>query len=113
MMADSCESASRAVKPETNEAITDLVHGIIEGKRSSGQLDDSNLTLNELRTIEETFIDIFRGLFHPRIDYTKAVQEPSKREPANARQRACRRSQAPSSGVGRVSETCRAGRANP
>jgi len=84
MMADSCESASRAVKPQTNKAITDLVHGIIEGKRNSGQLDDSNLTLNELRTIEETFIDIFRGLFHPRIDYTKAVQEPLKREQASA-----------------------------
>ncbi len=85
MMADSCESASRAVKPQTNEAITELVHGIIEGKRSSGQLDDSNLTLNELRTIEDTFIDIFRGLFHPRIDYAKAVREPSRRTPAPAR----------------------------
>lgn len=84
MMADSCESASRAVKPQTNEEITDLVHGIIEGKRNNGQLDDSNLTLNELRKIEDTFIDIFRGLFHPRIDYARAVQESPKREPAPA-----------------------------
>ena len=84
MMADSCESASRAVKPQTNEEITDLVHGIIEGKRNSGQLDDSNLTLNELRKIEETFIDIFRGLFHPRIDYARAVQESPQRAPARA-----------------------------
>lgn len=84
MMADSCESASRAVKPETNEEITDLVHGIIEGKRNNGQLDDSNLTLNELRKIEETFIDIFRGLFHTRIDYAKAVRNPAKGEQARA-----------------------------
>ena len=84
MMADSCESAARAVKPETTEEITELVHRIIEGKRNNGQLDDSNLTLNELRKIEETFIDIFRGLFHPRIDYAKAVQEPAKREPIRA-----------------------------
>ncbi len=83
MMADSCESASRAVKPQTNEEITDLVHGIIEGKRNSGQLNDSNLTLNELRKIEETFIDIFRGLFHPRIDYAKAVQAPRQRAPVH------------------------------
>ena len=34
------------------------------------------LTLNDLRKIEATFIDIFRGLFHPRIDYAKAVSEP-------------------------------------
>lgn len=81
MMADSCESAARAVKPQTNQEIADLVHDIIEGKRNSGQLDDSNLTLNELRMIEDTFIDIFRGLFHPRLDYAKAVQQPPKPKP--------------------------------
>lgn len=74
MMADSCESAIRAVKPQSSLEITELVHGIIEDKRSQGQLDDSNLTLNDLRRIEETFIDIFKGLFHPRIDYAKAVK---------------------------------------
>lgn len=84
MMADSCESATRAVKPQTNEEIADLVHGIIEGKRNNGQLDDSNLTLNELRKIEEIFIDIFRGLFHPRIDYTQAVREAPRKAPAAA-----------------------------
>ncbi len=83
MMADSCESAIRAVKPERSQEIADLVHRIIEGKRNTGQLDASNLTLNELRKIEATFIDIFRGLFHPRIDYAKAVQGPTRpsREP--------------------------------
>ncbi len=77
MMADSCESAIRAVKPESNQEITALVHRIIEGKRNSGQLDSSDLTLNDLRVIEETFIDIFKGLFHPRIDYAKAVKPRS------------------------------------
>ncbi|MCY3779147.1 MAG: HDIG domain-containing protein [Chloroflexi bacterium] len=81
MMADSCESAARAVQPQTNQEIAELVHNIIEGKRNSGQLDDSNLTLNELRMIEDTFIDIFRGLFHPRLDYAKAVQQAPHREP--------------------------------
>jgi len=75
MMADSCESAARAIKPQTNQEIAELVHNIIEGKRTSGQLDNSNLTLNELHTIEETFVDIFRGLFHPRLDYAIAVQQ--------------------------------------
>ena len=83
MMADSCESAIRAIKPQNSQEIADLVHKIIEGKRNAGQLDDSNLTLNELQKIEDTFIDIFRGLFHPRIDYVKAAQpKPPRREPA-------------------------------
>jgi len=85
MMADSCESAIRAVQPQSNQDIADLVHGIIEDKRNRGQLDASMLTLNDLRKIEATFIDIFRGLFHPRIDYAKAIQSPGapKAEPAN------------------------------
>ncbi len=86
MMADSCESAIRAVQPESNQEIAEVVHKIIEGKHSTGQLDASNLTLNDLRKIEDTFIDIFRGLFHPRIDYARAVQ------PANSRPEAPRRS---------------------
>ena len=80
MMADSCESAIRAVKPESNKAITALVQGIIDGKRSAGQLDASNLTLNELHSIEHTFIDILKGMFHPRVDYAKAAQ-PTQRSP--------------------------------
>ena len=85
MMADSCESAIRAVKPQSNKEIADLVHGIIEDKRNNGQLDASMLTLNDLRKIEETFIDVLRGLFHPRIDYAKAIQATgtSRPEPTN------------------------------
>jgi putative nucleotidyltransferase with HDIG domain len=83
MMADSCESAIRAVKPQSNQDISNLVHRIIEDKRNNGQLDASMLTLNDLRRIEATFIDIFRGLFHPRIDYAKAALAPraAKAEP--------------------------------
>lgn len=83
MMADSCESAIRAIKPQSNKEIAEVVHRIIEGKRNGGQLNASQLTLNELQKIEDTFVDIFKGLFHPRIDYEKAVQpktSPIKRD---------------------------------
>ena len=73
MMADSCESAIRAVKPQNNQDIADLVHGIIEGKRNNGQLDDVPADAERpCVKIEATFIDVFRGLFHPRIDYAKS-----------------------------------------
>lgn len=89
MMADSCESAIRAIQPESNQEIAALVHRVIEEKRNAGQLDASDLTLNDLRRIEETFVDIFRGLFHPRIDYSKAVGPAARAKslepkPANA-----------------------------
>ncbi|MCY3574634.1 MAG: HDIG domain-containing protein [Chloroflexi bacterium] len=84
MMADSCESAIRAVKPESNKKIAEVVHGIIDSKRNGGQLDASNLTLNDLKKIEDTFIDIFRGLFHPRIDYARAIRPASSQRPEPA-----------------------------
>lgn len=88
MLADSCESAIRAVHPESNQEISELVHRIVDGKRSDGQLDNSNLTLNDLRKIEETFIDIFKGLFHTRIDYAKAVKsapaDSARKKPSSA-----------------------------
>ncbi len=77
MLADSCESAIRAVQPESNQEITELVHRIVDSKRKAGQLNASNLTLNNLRKIEETFIDVFKGLFHTRIDYARAVKSVS------------------------------------
>ncbi|MXX52038.1 MAG: hypothetical protein F4Z39_13690 [Chloroflexi bacterium] len=60
------------------------MHGIIDSKRNGGQLDASNLTLNDLKKIEDTFIDIFRGLFHPRIDYARAIRPASSQRPEPA-----------------------------
>ena len=80
MLADSCESAIRAVQPDSNQEISAMVRKIIDDKREDGQLDASNLTLNELRVIEEAFIEVFRGLFHTRIDYARAVKPALPRD---------------------------------
>lgn len=73
MLADSSEAAVRSVKPNSKQEISELVDKIINDKRAHGQLDDSSLTLNDLRTIRMTFIDILQGMFHPRIDYREAI----------------------------------------
>lgn len=73
MLADSAEATIRSVQPGTRQEIEQLIENIIEGKRKSGQLDDSGLTLNDLNTIKRTFVDILKGMFHPRINYTEAV----------------------------------------
>ncbi len=73
MLADSCEAAVRSIKPQSKQEISELVGKIIDSKRSEGQLDESFLTLNDLRTIREIFVDILQGMFHPRINYREAV----------------------------------------
>ena len=73
MLADSCEAAARSQQPETRHEIAGIVESVIEGKRKSGQLDDSNLTLSDLKTIQNIYIDMLQAVFHPRIDYAEAI----------------------------------------
>lgn len=73
MLADSAEATIRSTQPGTRQEIEDTVDKIIEGKRRSGQLDDSGLTLNDLNTIKRIFVDLLKAMFHPRINYAEAV----------------------------------------
>lgn len=69
MLADSCESTVRARKPANKGAISDIVQQIIDARMREGQLDDSGLTSNDIRTIRNIFVDMLQAVFHPRIDY--------------------------------------------
>jgi len=81
MLADSCEAAVRSVKPQSKQEIRELVAKIIDGKRVDSQLDESGLTLNDLHTIREIFVDILQGMFHPRINYREAVDKKTDTSP--------------------------------
>jgi len=78
MLADSCEAAVRSSKPESKAQISQIVRSIINSKRDDGQLDDSNLTLSDLRRIQTVFVDILQSMFHPRINYRDAVSQQPK-----------------------------------
>jgi len=69
MLADSCESATRAMKDPTPERVRDLIHTIVQGKIDIGQLDEAPLTLREISTIEGQFTKILSGVLHRRIEY--------------------------------------------
>lgn len=69
MMADSLESATRALQDPTPERIRDLVESIVESKIKGGQLDDSPLTQREIAILKEEFIKMLAGMYHTRIDY--------------------------------------------
>ncbi len=69
MLADSCESATRALKDPTPGRVRDLIGNIIDGKIGDGQLDDAPLTLAELAQVKEQFVKILTGVVHRRIDY--------------------------------------------
>lgn len=75
MLADSIEAATRSLSKPTPARIESVVRKIIHDRLYDNQLDRSDLTLKELDTIAETFIQVLAGLFHTRIQYPKAKSE--------------------------------------
>lgn len=68
MLIDSIEAASRTVEPD-RQAFEEIVQRIIFGKLRQGQLDESGLTLYELRTVADKVVDSLCSIYHSRIKY--------------------------------------------
>jgi putative nucleotidyltransferase with HDIG domain len=69
MIADSLESATRALQDPTPKRIGELVNSILTHKTDDEQLDEAPLTLRELTQIRDEFIKVLEGMYHHRIDY--------------------------------------------
>ncbi|MCD6163680.1 MAG: HDIG domain-containing protein [candidate division Zixibacteria bacterium] len=69
MLADSVEAASRTLDDPKPSRIRNLVHRIFMDKFNSGLLEKSNLTLRDLKTIEDSFVRVLIATFHKRIKY--------------------------------------------
>ena len=80
MLADGCEAAVRAENPASVEEIVKIVEGIITDRASSGELDESGLTVHEINVTRDTFVRMFQGVLHRRIKYPK--EEPEQPQPA-------------------------------
>lgn len=84
LLADSVEAASAAVRPHNGDAIEKLVNKIVEDHIKDGQLDNSGLTLGDVKVIRESFIETLKGRFHVRVKYPGNEElEPA---PAEGRQ---------------------------
>lgn len=69
MLADAVESASRSLVDPGPARIESLVREVAEHKLDEGQFDESNLTLRELRTIEDSMIKSLIANYHGRVKY--------------------------------------------
>ena len=77
-IADSCEAAVRAMDHPSIDKITEFVHSLIEERISDGQLDESGLTMGEIRVVEKSLISSLSSTFHSRIKYPKMKSEAEK-----------------------------------
>jgi putative nucleotidyltransferase with HDIG domain len=69
MLADGCEAAVRARRPSAVEETDAMIRKVISERIADHQLDDTDLTLQDLEIIRQSFLDTLRGAYHPRIEY--------------------------------------------
>lgn len=69
MLADSCEAAARSLARPDPENIRLIVMKIVDAVITDGQLDECDLTLQEITTIREAMISALTAIYHARIDY--------------------------------------------
>lgn len=79
MIADAVESAVRAMKGATSEEIENIINKIITERLDDGQLEDSPLTLKDIKIIATTFSRVLRGMQHDRIKYQEDIAKEFKK----------------------------------
>jgi putative nucleotidyltransferase with HDIG domain len=79
MLADSTEAVIRSSDDRSPERIDQLVEEVIAERLGEGQLDDSDLTLRDVRTIAESFKGTMRAVYHPRVAYPQPAPMEARR----------------------------------
>ena len=69
MLADAIEAASRSIEEPNAKKLKTLIKDIIKNRFQEGQLDESHLTLVDLKKIGDSFLPILVGMHHLRVEY--------------------------------------------
>jgi putative nucleotidyltransferase with HDIG domain len=75
MLADTCEARMRAERPKDEVELQELIKSVIKDKLELGELNDTQLTMQNLEEIIGSFTYTLRGVYHPRIQYPKSENE--------------------------------------
>ncbi len=79
MLADSVEATVRSVPGLDERTIGTYIERTVRNRFLEGQLDECDLTANDILNIKEQFAGMLTGLHHPRIEYPAEVAgEPSQ-----------------------------------
>ena len=69
MLADTLEAMAKAETHPNPSRFRTMVHEVILKRLLDGQLDESDLTLNDLRVVEDSFVRTLTTMYHGRIKY--------------------------------------------
>lgn len=72
-LADAVEAAVRSLSKPNPGKIEGLVRKIIRERLNSGQLDESDLTFQDMDKIANAFVKVILGMFHTRVEYPEKI----------------------------------------
>ena len=69
MLADSVEAAVRSIQEPTSGKVDAMVYRIFKDKLDDGQLDECDITFDEVSSIRKVFLKTLGSIYHERIEY--------------------------------------------
>ena len=75
MLADSLEAASKSLNQPCGQEIDDLVEKIVAYKITHRQLEESEMTFEELEQCKIVFKQLLRSINHVRVEYPEEQNE--------------------------------------
>ena len=78
LLADTVEAATRTLENKSKEGIENFIRYLVKSKIEDKQLSDSDLTLGEIETVVQSFINTLQGVYHERIKYPKMDEKMKK-----------------------------------
>lgn len=84
MLVDSIEAASRTIWPPEQKKFEEMIQRIIFTKLNAGQLDESGLTLEDLRVLSSRMSMALVNMYHGRVKYPWQREAEAKTAQASA-----------------------------
>ena len=75
MLCDGVEGAVRALQDPTPTRIEGVVHNVVMDRLNDGQFDDCDITLREIRQVEDSLVKSLCSIYHGRVAYPKAQKQ--------------------------------------
>ncbi len=114
MLADAAESSVRSMSEPTPGRIENQVHAMVTRRMMDGQLDQCQLTLQEVHQIEASLVKSLCSFYHSRIAYpTPEGEKPSAAESKSAKSQARKTQQDSQSAPGESKPSSQAGKSAP
>jgi membrane-associated HD superfamily phosphohydrolase len=81
MLADGIEAAARTLSEPTLDRIQGMVQKMINKAFASGELNECELTLQDLHQIAKCFTRVLNGIYHQRIAYAEPAEKVHEKPP--------------------------------